>query len=530
MKKTLIILLKLQKLRLLRGLPVLLCMAMMSCKGHEPNSNKNLTLEYYQDMRKSSYAISSRKVRRLMDSLMNDDGGTTMADLHTKRYYRNRGELLWVDRHGIDDRADTLLAYLQKVGEMGFDAKHFYVAQIAKDLRRLQRLELGDGNEDVNHVMARLEYRLTKSYLRYVGGQRFGFVNPTFVLNRLDSIEPSPYDSIQRPVRYRGLFDVEMQHADGAFYQQALRQVANKEGADGDETESSRLAAFLKEVQPQSSFYYSLREKLGDEHLSREMRAKILVNMERCRWRVADSPSRHRKYVVVNIPAYRLMAVDSHDTLTMRIGCGAPKTKTPLLNSHIKRMDLNPKWFVPRSIIIKDMAHHAGSAGYFNLRNYYISERSTGKEVAPSSVTRSMLLSGDYGVVQRGGKGNALGRIIFRFDNNFSVYLHDTSSQGVFGREDRGVSHGCVRVEKPFELAKFLLKEKDEKLIEKINYSMTADSLAIKKLVVGSVKVDPQIPLFITYYTLYPWVGGMASYPDVYGYDRVIYEHLQKYL
>ena len=65
---------------------------------------------------------------------------------------------------------------------------------------------------------------------------------------------------------------------------------------------------------------------------------------------------------------------------------------------------------------------------------------------------------------------------------------------------------------------------------QRINYSMTADSLKIKKLVVGSVKVEPQIPLFITYYTLYPFAKGVVSYPDVYGFDGVIFEHLRKYL
>ena len=101
-----------------------------------------------------------------MDSLMNNDSGSTVADLHTKRYYRNHGGFLWVDRHGIDHRADTLLTYLQKVDEMGFKTKHFYVNQITQDLERLHSLNLGEGNEDINHVMARLEYRLTKSYLR----------------------------------------------------------------------------------------------------------------------------------------------------------------------------------------------------------------------------------------------------------------------------------------------------------------------------------------------------------------------------
>lgn len=111
-----------------------------------------------------------------------------------------------------------------------------------------------------------------------------------------------------------------------------------------------------------------------------------------------------------------------------------------------------PEWYVPRSIILHDMAHHAGNPGYFLARNYYVRDVKTGAEVDLNQVTRAQLVSGAYGVVQRGGKGNALGRIIFRFDNNFSVYLHDTSSKGVFEREERGVSHGCIRIEKPYDL------------------------------------------------------------------------------
>lgn len=526
-------------MKLLRLFPLVFSVLLFSCKEHEPNSNRNLTLEYYQEMRNPDYTINSHIVRELLDSLMRNDGGTSVADLHAKRYYRNQGGFLWVDRYGIDSRADTLLSYLKNVGDMGFSNKPFYVAQIARDLEKLHFLKLGEGSDDINHVMARLEYRLTKSYLRYVGGQRFGFVNPTFVLNRLDSIAPNPYDSIKHPTRYRGLFDVKMQHADDAFYRLALQQLmtndmdGNTDGCDTEDvkmTPTRRLAVFLRAVQPKSPFYHKLEEILHTPHLNKQLRAKILVNMERCRWRQADHPSLHKKYVMVNIPSFHLLAIDGKDTLSMRIGCGATKTKTPLLNSNIKRMDLNPNWYVPRSIVVKDMVHHAGSVAYFHSRNYYIADRSTGKEVNPGQVSRAMLLSGNYGVVQRGGKGNALGRIIFRFDNNFSVYLHDTSSRGVFGREDRGVSHGCVRVEKPFELAKFLLKDKDPRLIERIDYSMTADSLDNKKLVVGSVKLDPLVPLFIAYYTLYPLAGGMANYPDVYGYDRVIFEHLKKYL
>ena len=127
---------------------------------------------------------------------------------------------------------------------------------------------------------------------------------------------------------------------------------------------------------------------------------KILVNMERCRWREADSPARHKKYVLVNIPSFHLYAIDEQDTLAMKIGCGSTKTKTPILNSYIKRMDLNPKWFVPRSIMVKDMVHHAGNPAYVNARNYYISDRSTGEEVNPAQVTRTMLLSGKESFIE----------------------------------------------------------------------------------------------------------------------------------
>ena len=95
--------------RLLKFIPALLCLALLSCQEHDPNSNVGLSLEYYQEMRNPNYAINSQVIRELMDSLMRNDGGTTVADQHTKRYYRKKGGFLWIDRHGVDQRADTLL-------------------------------------------------------------------------------------------------------------------------------------------------------------------------------------------------------------------------------------------------------------------------------------------------------------------------------------------------------------------------------------------------------------------------------------
>lgn len=498
----------------------MLCLMLMGCKETQPNSNKNISLAYYAPYSNEAYAINSHKIRGLMDSLMRNDCDRHAADLHTRHYYQHSGDFIWITRLGVDHRADTLLSYLRTVKDMGFNEHRFMVEEIGADLKKLRQLDLDEHRNQINRILARLEYRLTKSYFRYVMGQQFGFVNPSYVLNRLDTLKANPYDSIKRPVRYRGLFDVKMQHPDNDFFAKAIRKVR-----------VDSVGSFLQEVQPRNAFYQQLQAKLATPNLGKAMRAKILVNMERMRWRQADDPWRHQKYVMVNIPSFHLMAVDHHDTLTMRIGCGANETKTPILNSYFKYMQLNPDWFMPRSIVLHDIIHHVGNRGYFLSRNYYFRDVATGKEIDPNHVSRSMLLSGSVGVAQRGGKGNALGRIIFRFDNNFSVFLHDTNSKGVFGREDRGVSHGCVRVEKPYDFAVFLLGEKNQKLMDKIRYSMTADSLADRKMVVRSVKVNPQVPLFIGYYTLYPLAGGRtAEYPDVYGYDRVIFTELKKYL
>ena len=303
------------------------------------------------------------------------------------------------------------------------------------------------------------------------------------------------------------------------------------------------VALFLKEIQPTGPLYSRLKNELATLPSFSQERVRILCNMERCRWRQNDYPYMHRKYVMVNLPSFHLDAVDGDSVLSMRIGCGSKKTKTPLLTSRIKRMDVNPLWILPRSIIKKDVLKHVGNADYFYSRNFFVKERKTGRVIEPEHITAAMLTSKDYLLAQRGGEGNSLGRIIFRFDNNFSVFLHDTSSKSVFQQQDRDVSHGCIRVENPYELAVFMLEEKNMRLADKLAYSMTAqriepdlnlpkgekDTLQTNMLL-RSVSIKPLVPLFITYFTIYPDKNGrLRQYPDIYGYDQVISHYLRNY-
>ena len=501
------------------------CVFLVAC--HEKGSIERPlpTLETVSQLAEQSYRLDNSKIRKQLDLLARADRDSLVADSRTRRYYRDGGNLLWIDRFGVDKRADSLLAYLNTVEEMGFSKRVFVVGQIERDLQRIRTLDVDTGIRDVNRVMARLEYNLTKAFLRYTAGQHFGFTNPKQIFNNLDIREQ---DSVR--TTYRGLFDIPVKRPPKDFYSTALRKVYN-----------DSVSIFLRESQPQNALYARLIKHFKGKNLSETDRVRLLCNIERSRWRQNDYPQNHRKYVLVNVPSYHLDAIEGDSVLTMRMACGTLDTKTPLLNSHIMRMDVNPQWIIPRSIIKKEVVGHAGNPDYFERHRYFILNRSSGRRVDPASVSAGMLLNPDYFVIQEGGEGNSLGRVVFRFNNNFSIFIHDTSSKWAFDRGSRSVSHGCIRVQKPFELAVFLLDKKDKTLIDKINYSMQADLSKPKegeekrtrvdyRRLVNSVKVNPNVPLFITYYTLYPDVTGkMQTYADVYGYDKVLYQYLRDF-
>ena len=501
------------------------CLVLVACheKGHvERPIPSQETLGQWAEQ---AYKLNISDIKRQLALLVRADRDTLVADSRTRRYYRDGGNLLWIDRFGLDKRADSLLAYLNSVEEMGFSKRVFVVEQIERDLQRIRTLDVDSGIRDVNRVMARLEYNLTKAFLRYTAGQHFGFTNPTRIFNNLDIREQ---DSVR--TTYRGLFDIHVKRPTKDFYTTALRKVYN-----------DSVDIFLRQAQPQNALYALLIKHFKGKDLSEADRIRLLCNVERSRWRQTDYPQNHRKYVLVNVPSYHLDAIEGDSVLTMRMACGTLDTKTPLLNSHIMRMDVNPQWIIPRSIIKKEVIGHVGNPDYFERHRYFILNRSSGRRVDPANVSAGMLLNPDYFVIQEGGEGNSLGRVVFRFNNNFSIFIHDTSSKWAFDRGSRSVSHGCIRVQKPFELAVFLLGKKDKTLIDKINYSMQADLSKPKegeekrtrvdyRRLVNSVKVNPNVPLFITYYTLYSDVKGkMHTYADVYGYDKVLYRYLRSF-
>lgn len=489
-----------------------------SCHEEVVNPNKELALSDFLSLTDKDYKLNSHKIRRKIQRLIKDDSISLAIDTHTRKYYSQSNPFVWISRSGLRRNADTLLDVLAGAGVTGINPKIFRLRQLKEDVEKVRQLDFPGAGEGINTVFARLEYNLTKAYFRYVAGQSFGFVNPDNIYNR---IEKKDSDSVR--VTYKQLCDLRPKRPDASFYSQAI-----------DMAFSDSLSFFLASVSPQGTLYKQLVTLLNDGDNKFVSREKIICNIERCRWRLKNSLrfDEYKKYVIVNIPSFSLRAVEGNSALVMRTGCGSTDNKTPLLVSRITRMDVNPQWIIPKSIAKGIVGRH----GYMHKMGMFVYERERGK-MPPEAASYSKVLSGEQFIIQSGGKNNSLGRVIFRFNNNFSVYLHDTSSPWIFRQSQRDVSHGCVRVERPLDLAMFLAENEGDRIKEKLKYSMTVDfvndkdSLVAKhidkNLILNSVKVEPSVPVFITYYTVfYDRYGKLQSYPDVYGYDKILLDNL----
>ena len=511
--------------RTLKALLPLVMLLVTACHSWENDKDHVLTMEAFSDMKTPAFVFDSHDITQTIREMAKADKGQQEADRLLRNYYADAEHpLVWVDRMGVDQRADTLLAWLHRVGDIGLSEHAFSVADIEQDLQRMRQLDFDDQRHRASEVAARLEYRLTKACLRYCCGQRFGFVNPHRLFNNLD-IEKQ--DSL-RVLKYRGLFDVSMETPDARYVTRMLHQV-----------QADSLSDYLYACQPSDSYYQQLKRMLPAAATS-DQRRRILVNMERARWRRHQPVVTDGKRVVVNIPAYHLYAYGPDGVLDMKVVCGNVKTKTPQLSSYIEWMEVDPQWVIPMSIIENEVSRRAGDSAYFARNRYNIYDKATNRQIPVTAVTSQMLNSGKYRVAQEGGAGNSLGRIVFRFKNNFSVFLHDTSNPGAFSRDSRAMSHGCVRVSKPFDLAQFVLDNPDEWLLDRIRISMDLPPMSEQgreyvathgsdnKKLISYVPVKPRVPIYILYYTLWPDADGiLQTWPDVYGYDDVMWKQLK---
>lgn len=500
--------------RLSLHLAVAVAAMLVSCDGRHSGINGDLTLEYYAPLHCAGYSVDADSVTALLRAMAMSDRGSLAADRNTRSYYLSGGVPLWVSYAGVDSRVDSVIHYIMYAREGGIREDVFAEEQIKADAARLRELRFDSANS-ITRVVARLEYNLTRSYQRCAQIQHYGLVNPSTLYNHLELKDPST-----SPDDFLRLYDVPVLRPDSSFFARARAAVV-----------TDSVGSFLSSLQPRGELYALLVERLAATTDSGE-REKLICNIERCRWCHDNAPSMHERYVEVNMPGFTLYGVSPDSVVQMKIICGAVKTKSPILTSAISRIDINPKWIVPKSIA----KGYVGDTAYLQRNNMYVYDKERGRlPVGQGSYDRVM--SGDQHIIQESGDDNSLGRIVFRFANNYSIYLHYTSSPYLFERSVRAMSHGCIRLERPIDLARFILADRDDDIVDRIDYSVTVDLSADApeppdgKRMVNSVAVEPAMPLFISYYTVYAPPGGRLShYADVYGYDAPLLDKLRPYI
>jgi len=245
---------------------------------------------------------------------------------------------------------------------------------------------------------------------------------------------------------------------------------------------------------------------------------RLIMAMERLRWLPRDFSDR---YVFINQPAYQAQYFENGtEKLVMRTVVGSPNNQTYFFYDKISLVTFNPSWGVPRSIIFNEMMPKILNDPSYLTRNGYEVYSASGKVLDPYSVDWPTVASKGHGVNirQKPGKRNALGELKILFPNKHDIYLHDTPSKKLFDRDARALSHGCVRLANPRQMAAAVMGVEVEDLKR---YFGTQER---------NVQVTEKVPVFLTYFTAWPdaKTGLVRYYQDIYGRDKALEKASQK--
>ncbi len=220
---------------------------------------------------------------------------------------------------------------------------------------------------------------------------------------------------------------------------------------------------------------------------------EIAANMERWRWLPRDLG---RRYIAVNAADATLVVVkDGHVVLQSKVIVGKPSTRTALFSANVIGITVNPEWNVPAPIARKEILPKARRDPAYLSRNHIVVDASGRLRQLP-------------------GSDNALGQLKLEMPNRFNAYLHDTPARSLFARDERHLSHGCIRVEQIQPLASFALTDDAMRGLEQLRAKIGSGENA-------RISLDNPLPVFVLYWTVVANDDGSVDFfPDVYGRDQ----------
>lgn len=481
--------------------------------------------------------------------------------------------LLWFEGGRPTVAAQEAVAILAAAAEDGLDPRDYGIPALDGALASARQ-----GPPLSPETQNPLDEALTAALLRYLSDRQQGRIDPRQVHARFNvsRVHPAPaadflraavaanrlteavkaaapqlpmYASLRRALaHYRQLTDHPAWQQplpplpggkleEGQAYD-GLPQLAQRLEAVGDLPPGMPLPPLLQE--PLLSALKAFQERHGltvDGILGRATLAQLNVTpasrvrqieltLERLRWTpFLQGP----RMVVVNVPEFVLRAYEVRDDridvkLTMKVIVGKTlDTRTPLLSEAMRYIEFSPYWNVPPSIARKELIPKLRrNPAYFDQQGFEFVSASGEVVTTFSPAHLDAVMAGSWRIRQRPGPLNALGDIKFIFPNNEQIYLHHTPETGLFDRARRDFSHGCIRIEAPLALARFVLQDQPDWTEERIQTAMDKGESS-------TVRLKTPVPVLITYSTVIVKGGRVFFYPDLYDHDQLLDQALRRY-
>jgi murein L,D-transpeptidase YcbB/YkuD len=482
------------------------------------------------------------------------------------RFYINRVfRAAWSDNKTLSTNAVNLIEYIQTSDKHGLQPGDYHLRLIESYAQKIQ----GNANPATLDMM-KMDLLLTDAFLLLAAHLYFGKVNPEKIGAdwKIQRKEPELMldDKLEDALKAGNIFNyLDMLAPSQHSYPVFKEQLAYYRSIAQDEWNTIQITASIKPGESSANIplvrkrLKQLRYKIADEtsivydsllvlqvqrfqrhhglnpdgvigrmtaealNVHPAKRAEtIRVNLERMRWMPLDVPER---YILINIANYELDVFEKQDTvLTMRAIVGRHYRKTPVFNSMMTYLVLSPTWTIPPTIFRNDVLPELRKGPEYLSRKNMKILRFDGTEVDYHSIDWETVTAANFPfmVRQSPGADNALGRVKFMYPNTYNVYIHDTPGRELFAKEDRSFSSGCIRIEKPFELTKYLLSDNPAWTEERIRTAMNADREQ-------TVRLQQHIPVYMTYFTA--WVsgtGGIHFRKDVYDRDGAVLRALRE--
>lgn len=486
------------------------------------------------------------------------------ADVHFARrasvlgfYARRAFRPAWANEHGPNRLADDLVASLNRADLEGLNPEDYHVNEIGSLLAYV-RLAASAGRAPEPARLADLDLLLTDAFLLYGDHLLGGRVDPES-LHPLWEASPRGADlgtmleealenrkisrALQRlaPVhegyqRLRTALARERAFAESGAWpvlpkNPSVALLRERLAAEGDleKKEGTEFDDDLREALRHFQGRHGLEQTgaldaqtLAELNVPAEARVnQIKLNLERWRWLPQDLG---RSRIEVNIAAFELQVIDDDEiAMQMRVVVGKAYRRTPVFSDTVRYIVLNPNWHVPRTIAVDELIPKIQKDSTYLERFGMHVIGPDSKEVDPSTVDWKAVTaeSSAYRLRQDPGRLNALGQMKFMFPNRYDVYLHDTPSRHMFEETQRDFSHGCIRIEKPMDLAVYLMK--------KSKWNQEAIERALDEGTERSLYLPRPMPIHLLYFTAWADEDGTIQFrEDINGVDQPLARALAK--